>query len=108
LRLQLSATGNLWEAFCRLVPCGRIADSVGRSPTAFGQLARSVAALPHHEGKLVVVAADWFDTSRQQTDLTEVNFLAPSTKGKFRAFNAGALFLLKLHAPRECIVGCLS
>ena len=41
---------------------------------------------------------------RRQSDLSEVNFGAPSA-ANFRALQAGELFLFKLHAPRNVIVG---
>ena len=55
---------------------------------------------------LVIAVTDggWFDMLRQQPNLTEVNFWAPSA-AKFRALQPGELFLFKLHAPRNVIVG---
>ena len=41
---------------------------------------------------------------RSQPDLNEVNFWAPSA-ANFRALQPGELFLFKLHAPRNFIVG---
>jgi putative restriction endonuclease len=41
---------------------------------------------------------------RQRPNLTEVNFWAPSA-ASFRALQPGELFLFKLHAPRNVIVG---
>src|SRR6185436_19669967 len=41
---------------------------------------------------------------RQQPNLVEVNFWAPSA-ASFRALQPGELFLFKLHAPRNVIVG---
>src|SRR6185369_15328394 len=56
--------------------------------------------------KLVVAVTDtdWFSLLRQQALLKEVNFWAPSDKS-FRALQAGELFLFKLHAPVNKIVG---
>jgi putative restriction endonuclease len=56
--------------------------------------------------KLVVAVtdSDWFDMLRARTDLSEVNFWAPSGSD-FRALNPGELFLFKLHSPRNYIVG---
>jgi putative restriction endonuclease len=56
--------------------------------------------------KLVVAVtdSDWFDMLRQQTNLDEVNFWAPSG-ASFHALQPGELFLFKLHAPRNVIVG---
>ena len=56
--------------------------------------------------KLVVAVTDndWFEMLRRQPDLTEVNFWAPSA-ANFRALQPGELFLFKLHAPRNAIVG---
>lgn len=53
---------------------------------------------------IAVTDGDWFDTLRQQPNLGEVNFWAPSA-ASFRALQAGELFLFKLHAPRNVIVG---
>ncbi len=56
--------------------------------------------------KLVVAVTDgdWFDHLRAQPHLTEVNFWSPSDR-TFRALAPGELFLFKLHAPRNFIVG---
>lgn len=56
--------------------------------------------------KLVVAVTDdnWFEFLRQRSSLTEVNFWAPSAVN-FRALKPGELFLFKLHAPRNFIVG---
>src|SRR4051794_16502693 len=56
--------------------------------------------------KLLVAITDdeWFEMLRQQSDLTEVNFWAPSA-ASFRALQPGEMFLFKLHAPRNVIVG---
>jgi putative restriction endonuclease len=53
---------------------------------------------------IAVTDGDWFDMLRQQPNLTEVNFWAPSA-AKFRALQPGELFLFKLHVPRNVIVG---
>ncbi|MEQ1882788.1 MAG: HNH endonuclease [Burkholderiales bacterium] len=53
---------------------------------------------------VAVTDGDWFDTLRRQPDLGEVNFWAPSAVN-FRALTPGELFLFKLHAPRNVIVG---
>ena len=47
---------------------------------------------------------DWFEMLRRQPGLSEVNFWAPSHTN-FRALKPGELFLFKLHAPRNVIVG---
>ena len=53
---------------------------------------------------IAVTDGDWFDMLRRQPDLSEVNFWAPSA-ANFRALQPGELFLFKLHAPRNFIVG---
>src|SRR5258708_20295220 len=53
---------------------------------------------------IAVTDGDWFDMLRQQPNLAEVNFWAPSA-ANFRALQPGGLFLFKLHAPRNVIVG---
>lgn len=56
--------------------------------------------------KLAVAITDgeWFELLRHRTILSEVNFWAPSA-ASFRALRPGELFLFKLHAPRNFIVG---
>jgi putative restriction endonuclease len=56
--------------------------------------------------KLVVAVTDgdWFDHLRAMPNLTEVNFWSPSDRA-FRALEPGELFLFKLHAPRNFVVG---
>lgn len=56
--------------------------------------------------KLVVAVTDrdWFDHLRRMASLQEVNFWAPSAVN-FKALTAGELFLFKLHAPMNFIVG---
>ncbi len=56
--------------------------------------------------KLVVAVTDgdWFKTLRQLPNLAEVNFWAPSPTN-FRALQSGELFLFKLHAPHNVIIG---
>ena len=53
---------------------------------------------------IAVTDGDWFEMLRRQPDLAEVNFWAPSA-ANFRALQPGELFLFKLHAPRNSIVG---
>ena len=53
---------------------------------------------------IAVTDGDWFEMLRQQPNLAEVNFWAPSA-ANFRALQPGELFLFKLHAPRNFIVG---
>jgi putative restriction endonuclease len=53
---------------------------------------------------VAVTDGDWFDHLRARPHLTEVNFWSPSDR-TFRALAPGELFLFKLHAPRNFIVG---
>jgi putative restriction endonuclease len=53
---------------------------------------------------VAITDGDWFDMLRQEPDLREVNFWAPSGKN-FHALQPGELFLFKLHSPRDYIVG---
>jgi len=53
---------------------------------------------------VAVTDGDWFDLLRTLPDLREVNFWAPSG-ACFRALRPGELFLFKLRAPRNVIVG---
>ncbi|MCY3645639.1 MAG: HNH endonuclease [Chloroflexi bacterium] len=55
----------------------------------------------------IVVAVtdyDWYTTLRARPELTEINFWSPSARG-FQALREGELFLFKLHAPHNKIVG---
>ena len=56
--------------------------------------------------RLVVAVTDgeWFRFLRNRSDLAEVNFWSPSGTN-FRALSPGELFLFKLHAPLNFIVG---
>lgn len=53
---------------------------------------------------VAVTDGDWFDHLRNRPHLEEVNFWAPSARS-FKALTPGELFLFKLHAPRNVIVG---
>lgn len=49
---------------------------------------------------------DWFNCLRSLIPLPEeVNFWRPSDSQHFQALQPGELFLFKLHAPHNCIVG---
>jgi putative restriction endonuclease len=53
---------------------------------------------------VAVTDGDWFESLRNRPDLAEVNFWAPSATA-FKALQPGELFLFKLHAPKNYIVG---
>ena len=53
---------------------------------------------------VAVTDSDWFEMLRRRPDLSEVNFWSPSGSS-FKALQPGELFLFKLHAPRNVIVG---
>lgn len=53
---------------------------------------------------VAVTDGDWFNQLRQQPNLQEVNFWSPSDS-PFRALQPGELFLFKLHAPNNFVVG---
>jgi putative restriction endonuclease len=53
---------------------------------------------------VAVTDRDWFEFLRTKPALLEVNFWAPGT-APFKALRAGELFLFKLHAPLNFIVG---
>jgi putative restriction endonuclease len=53
---------------------------------------------------IAVTDKDWFEHLRARPHLSEVNFWAPGAS-PFRALQPGELFLFKLHAPRNFIVG---
>ena len=53
---------------------------------------------------VAITDRDWFEQLRRGPDLPEVNFWAPSPS-KFQALQPGELFLFKLHAPQNFIVG---
>ena len=48
---------------------------------------------------------DWFLTHASRPVVEEVNFWRPSSIAPFKALNTGEMFLFKLHAPRNFIVG---
>jgi len=48
---------------------------------------------------------EWFRFLRARPELDEINFWQPSGSGHFRALAPGELFLFKLHAPENFIVG---
>lgn len=48
---------------------------------------------------------DWYNLLSREPNLSEVNFWRPSDSREFRAVPPGSLFLFKLHAPRNVIVG---
>lgn len=48
---------------------------------------------------------DWFRFLSAQPSVEEVNFWQPGGRTTFRAIKPGELFLFKLHAPRNFIVG---
>jgi putative restriction endonuclease len=53
---------------------------------------------------VAVTDGDWFNQLRQDPGVSEVNFWSPSNSN-FRALEPGELFLFKLHAPNNFIVG---
>jgi putative restriction endonuclease len=53
---------------------------------------------------VAVTDKDWFDFLAAASP-EEVNFWAPSGRTSFRALESGELFLFKLHAPNDFIVG---
>jgi len=53
---------------------------------------------------VAVTDRDWYETLSHVADLDEVNFWSPSGSS-FKALTPGELFLFKLHAPRNFIVG---
>jgi putative restriction endonuclease len=68
------------------------------SPTAEGAVEVGVNLV------VAVTDDDWFAMLRERPSLKEVNFWAPSA-ANFRALEPGEMFLFKLHAPRNLIVG---
>ncbi|HEY1721205.1 MAG TPA: HNH endonuclease, partial [Magnetospirillaceae bacterium] len=54
---------------------------------------------------VAVTDGDWYSYLSNRPDLPEVNFWAPGGNVAFRALQQGELFLFKLHAPRNFIVG---
>ena len=48
---------------------------------------------------------DWFSLLASKPTVEEVNFWRPSPTATFKALQPGELFLFKLHAPRNYIVG---
>jgi putative restriction endonuclease len=52
-----------------------------------------------------VTDSDWFEFLAARPHLEEVNFWQPGEKAVFKALQPGELFLFKLHAPRNFVVG---
>jgi HNH endonuclease len=52
-----------------------------------------------------VTDGEWFRYLRERPHLDEVNFWQPSGRTQFRALPPGGVFLFKLHAPDNFIVG---
>ena len=52
-----------------------------------------------------VTDGDWFRFLSQRPDITEVNFWQPVDTRRFGALTPGELFLFKLKAPNNFIVG---
>ena len=76
--------------------------TIVKIPSRFASIGRGTAVAIN-----IVVAVtdyDWFKTLSQAQNLSEVNFWAPSASN-FRALRPGELFLFKLHAPHNQIVG---
>jgi putative restriction endonuclease len=48
---------------------------------------------------------DWFLLHASKPVVEEVNFWRPSSTAPFKALRTGEMFLFKLHAPRNFIVG---
>ena len=53
---------------------------------------------------IAVTDSNWFEMLRRHPEFDEINFWAPSG-APFRALQPGELFLFKLHAPHNAIVG---
>ncbi len=58
-------------------------------------------------GKIYIGITDhnWYEYLRRRPDLDEVNFWQPGGSRQFRVLKPGELFLFKLHAPNDFIVG---
>jgi putative restriction endonuclease len=52
-----------------------------------------------------VTDSDWFSFLSSRPEIDEVNFWQPSGGNRFRALQPNELFLFKLHAPQDFIVG---
>ena len=55
--------------------------------------------------RIGVTDGDWFRFLASRPHLDEVNFWQPSGRHRFQALQPGELFLFKLHAPQNYIVG---
>src|SRR5437867_7987627 len=54
---------------------------------------------------VAVTDEEWFEFLSKRVGLEEVNFWRPSAETNFRALRPGELFLFKLRAPANWIVG---
>src|SRR6202034_1344175 len=52
-----------------------------------------------------VTDKEWFSLHASRSNVEEVNFWRPSPSATFKALDPGELFLFKLHAPDNFIVG---
>jgi putative restriction endonuclease len=52
-----------------------------------------------------VTDKDWFAAQSSRSNVEEVNFWRPSPNAMFKALDPGEVFLFKLHAPLNFIVG---
>jgi putative restriction endonuclease len=77
--------------------------SLRRNP-AYHRLRRGHAGEMGVKLVVAVTDGDWFAHLSALASPTEVNFWSPSDR-PFRALEPGELFLFKLHAPRNVIVG---
>ena len=58
-----------------------------------------------HKAFVGVTDRDWYEFLSSRPELTEVNFWQPGGRIRFQALGRGELFLFKLHAPNNYIVG---
>src|SRR5262245_8605680 len=60
---------------------------------------------PRMKAFVGITDSDWFSFLASRPDVDEVNFWQPSGATRFKALGPNELFLFKLHAPRQFIVG---
>jgi putative restriction endonuclease len=74
-------------------------------PTRLSAEVRNYPSCNMRRAFVGVTDFEWYKFLSDRDDLSEVNFWQPGGRIRFKALNRGELFLFKLHAPNNYIVG---